>query len=159
MGERVKHWLYAGIVVVLLSTIYIIYHVGVAPYKDNQAQAIKIAKQHADLKTPQTFYLYNRNGQNWTVGGLDKKNHKIFVIINSNNKNIVILDQSAGISQQKAVNKVIARYDPKQIHNVALGLYHKKPVWEVTFQNKNHTIGYETIDFKTGHVVQNINNL
>lgn len=159
MGERVRHWVYAGIVIVLLSTIYIIYHIGASPYKTDQAQAIKIAKQHADLKTAETFYLYNRNAQNWTVGGLDQHKNKIFVIIDPDTKHVVILDQSSGISQKKAVNQVIAKYDPKQIHNIALGLYHKKPVWEVTFQNKNHTIGYETLDFKTGHVVQSINKL
>lgn len=159
MGERVRHWVYAGIVIVLLSTIYIIYHIGSAPYKTDQTQAIKIAKQHADLKTAETFYLYNRNTQNWTVGGVDQHKNKIFVIIDPSDKHVTILDQDAGISQQKAVNRVIARYDPQQIHNIALGLYHKKPVWEVTFQNKNHTIGYETLDFKTGHVVQSINKL
>lgn len=159
MGEKVRHWLYAGIIIVLLSTIYIIYHIGAAPYKSDQAQAIKIAKQHADLKTPETFYLYNRNVQNWTVGGIDRHKNKIFVIINPKDQHVVILDQSAGISQQHAVDKVIARFNPEQIHNVALGLYHQKPVWEVTFQGKNHTIGYETLDFKTGHVVQRINKL
>lgn len=159
MGEKIKHWLYAGFIIVLLSTIFIIYHVGSAPYKDMQTQAIQMAKQHAGLKTAETFYLYNRNQQNWTVGGVDKHRQKIFVIINPKNKHVVILDQSAGISQKTAVNKVIKADAPNQIHNVALGIYKQKPVWEITFSNKNHTTGYETLDFKTGKTVSRINNL
>lgn len=159
MNEKTKRWIYLAIIVVLLSTVYIIYHVGVSPYKSSQADAIALAKKNTNLKTPETFYLYNRNEQNWTVGGLDKSNRKIFVIINPKTNRIVVLNQNAGISKKTAINRVVARYNPKQIHNVALGIYKKKPVWEVTYQNKDDTIGFETFDFKTGRVVQRTTNV
>ncbi|MCD2255844.1 DUF5590 domain-containing protein [Agrilactobacillus fermenti] len=159
MNETIKHWLYASAIIILISTLFIIYHVGQSPYHQEQKAAIAFAKKNTDLKTPEAFYLYTRNQKNWTVGGKDRKGHQIFAIIDPKTNQVTILSQSSGITANKAIHKVIQKYRPKQIHNVALGLYHKRPVWEVTFRNKNSSIGYETIDFKTGKVISTINNL
>ena len=56
--------------------------------------------------------------------------------------------------RQTVVSTVASKYGAKKILHINLGLYKNKPTWEVAFQKKNGSVGYNLIDFRTGKSLQ-----
>ncbi|WP_119326279.1 hypothetical protein [Companilactobacillus musae] len=129
------------------------------PYASAKSQANDIAKEKAGIVEPDYFGNYTRQKQYYAVGGLTKGQKYRYIIIDAKSGKTDTFNKNSAPVRQSIVNGVVDRYNAKKILHINLGLYKDKPTWEVTFQKKNGSIGYNLVDFKTGKSVQIINNI
>jgi uncharacterized protein YpmB len=66
------------------------------------------------------------------------------------------MNADKGIESSEAVQKVLDLKETKKIKKVSLGLYDKKPVWEVVADSIDQGIKYYLIDFNQGEIVNTI---
>ena len=130
-----------------------------APYSSAKSQANDIAKEKAGIVQPDYFGNYTRDKQYYSVGGLTKGQKYRYIIINAKSGKTDIFNKNNAPVRQTVIDTVASKYNAKKILHINLGLYKNKPTWEVAFQKKNGSIGYNLIDFRTGKSIQIINNI
>lgn len=130
-----------------------------APNESAKSQANSIAKEKAGIVQPDYFGNYTRQKQYYSVGGLTKSDKYRYIIIDAKSGKTEVIDKNNAPVRQTVIDGVAQKYHAKKILHINLGIYKKKPTWEVAFQNKNGSIGYNLIDFRTGKSVQIINNI
>ncbi|QEA53746.1 DUF5590 domain-containing protein [Loigolactobacillus coryniformis] len=157
-----KHWKsysLIGVILLIIVSALLIYHAANKPAVTARREAVSLAEKYAHVTTVDDFYWFNRKHSYLTVAGQTKQHKAVFVIIAQKGGKITVLDQSAGISRNTALKRVWRTQAPKKVYNAALGLYHNKPVWEVSFADENGKLGYQTLAFKTGKSVKLIKNI
>lgn len=155
--SRIIRWILIVIVVVLLAawlTIAIANH----PKNVARRQATTIARKYGGLKSRTGFYIYNREKTYYTVSGKNAKGQNIFVIVSQKGGDVRVVKAASGITSSQAINKVKLRH-PKKVLKAAPGIFNGKVVWEVTYVNRQGSLCYDLINFKTGKYVQQIDNL
>ncbi|WP_283621877.1 cell wall elongation regulator TseB-like domain-containing protein [Limosilactobacillus avium] len=151
-----------NIIIAILMVLLLgwsIYAVSNQPRAAAKRQATQMAEKYAHLQHPQHFYIYNRESTFYTVTGKNQSGQPIMVIVPQKGGNIRVLKQNAGLSAQQVRAMTNRNRHPAKILKVAPGVFNDKTVWEVTYRNKKGNLCYDLINFKTGHYVQEINNL
>ncbi|KRO00543.1 extracellular protein precursor [Companilactobacillus kimchiensis] len=130
-----------------------------APYSSAKSQANDIAKEKAGIVEPDYFGNYTRQKQYYSVGGLTKGDKYRYIIINAKSGKTEVINKNNAPVRQTVIAGTAQRYNAKKILHINLGVYKDKPTWEVAFQKKNGSIGYNLVDFRTGKSIQIINNI
>ncbi|KRM98712.1 DUF5590 domain-containing protein [Loigolactobacillus rennini] len=157
-----KHWKsysLLGVILLIIFSALLIYHAANKPAATARHEAVTLAEKYAHVTQVDDFYWFNRKQSYLTVAGQTKQKKAVFVLVAQKGGKITILDQAAGISRNTALKRVWQTQNPKKVYSATLGLYRKKPVWEVSFANKNGQLGYQTLSFKTGKTVKLIKQL
>ncbi|MFD0897228.1 cell wall elongation regulator TseB-like domain-containing protein [Loigolactobacillus binensis] len=157
-----KHWKsysLIGVLLLLIVSALFIYHAANKPAVTAKREAVALAEKYAHVTTVDDFYWFNHKHSYLTVAGQTKQHQAVFVIVAQKGGKITVLNQSAGISRNTALKRVWRTQAPKKVYNATLGIYQKKPVWEIAFVDKNGQLGYQTLAFKTGESVKLIKNL
>ncbi|ERL66668.1 PepSY domain-containing protein [Schleiferilactobacillus shenzhenensis] len=153
MRSAWQKWAYWGALVVIIATVISVYFVATAPRRNAEKQATAVAARVAGVQTPQSFYLFNRNETDYTVGGKQRSGKNVFVIINAKTGRTRTLAASSGLSAAEARQQARADHAQATVTHVALGLYKKIPAWEVTLRQRDGTYQYVLLNFKTGKPV------
>lgn len=159
MNRSTKILLAISLVTLVLVSAITYINSSFAPYSSAKSQSNTIAKDTAGIVEPDYFGNYTRSDRYYSVGGLTAKKQYRYIIINAKSGKTNVVDKGNAPLRQTIVDGVAERYSPTKILHINLGLYKKKPTWEVTFENKNGSIGYNLIDFKSGKSIQLINNI
>lgn len=149
----------AILVVLVCGGGLIVYWQAGAPKRAAQANAVSFARKYAGLKNETNFYLFNRKATYFTVAGTNTKGQQVYVIIAKKGGRTVVLNQSAGISEQRASSLVKSQEKSSRVLKTNLGIWQKKPVWEVTYLNRSGKLCYTLFAFKNGKTVKEIQNL
>lgn len=158
MRRTTKVWIVVGIILIAAVSTFLFFSSAMEPYASAKNQANKIAYKSANISEPDYFSNFNHKKQYYTVGGRTDNNKYRYVVIDAKSGDIEILKNSH-YSRNKILNQVKNKHNPKKIKHINLGMIDKKPVWEVSFVNKDKSIGYEMIDYQNGKVIQTINNI
>lgn len=156
-GQTLRNILIVIIALVVIGGIF--YLISNQPRAAARRQTVSIAKKYAHLKSPGSFYIYNRESTYYTIAGKNAQNQPILVIVPQHGGNVRVLKQSKGLTAQEVTQQVTRSRHPQKILKAAPGVFNDKVVWEVTYRNKKGQLCYDLINFKTGKVVQTINNL
>lgn len=148
-----------GIVVVLLLLIFGGIHHATSPITKAKAQSVKIAKQYAGLKTDNGFYWTNLDQTYYTVAGKNNQNQSVYIIVPQKGGHVVALQQSNGMSRDQALSQVWSKQHPKKVLSAALSVFNGNPAWVISYMNQKGQLCYETLSFKTGKVLQSIENI
>lgn len=159
MNRSTKILLTISLIALAVVSVLTYINLSFAPYSSAKSQANQIAKDRAGIVTPDYFGNYTRDKQYYSVGGLTKNQKYRYIIINAKSGKTEIINKNNAPVRQSVMDEVISKYNAKKILHVNLGLYKNKPTWEVAFENKNGSIGYNLIDFRTGQSKQIINNI
>lgn len=159
MNRNTKILLAISLVTLVIVSALTYINSSFAPYSSAKSQSNNIARTSANITDPDYFGNYTRSKQYYSVGGLTSKKQYRYVIINAKTGKTQVIDKGNAPIRQTVIDGVAQRYNPTKILHINLGLYKKKPTWEVAFKNKNGTIGYNLVDFKSGKSVQLINNI
>ena len=81
------------------------------------------------------------------------------MVVSQHGGNVRVLKQSSGLTAQQVIQQVRQDHHPQKVLKAAPGVFNDKVVWEVTYRNQKGQLCYDLINFKTGKVVQTINNL
>lgn len=144
-------------VILLFSVIF--YVRSNRPMAKAEKEAVAIARKYADFDQVDQFYWYTREETYFGLTGTNKKGQEIVVIIPKSGEKVTVFNQSDGLTEAKALRKVIDTYKPADIIKITLGMYKDEPVWEVTARNKDDLLNYYLISFKTGEPVKVIENI
>ncbi|GKQ42682.1 hypothetical protein RD055328_06050 [Companilactobacillus sp. RD055328] len=158
MRRSTINWIIIGIVGVIATSIFVFFSIASEPYTSARSQANKIAYKSADIDNPNYFSNFTQDNQYYSVGGWTKENKYRYVMINAKSGKIKIL-KSNKYNRETTKNKILSKYNPKRINDINLGIIHNKPTWEVSFTNKNNSIGYAMVDYETNKITQLINNI
>ena len=63
-------------------------------------------------------------------------------------------EQNEGISQEKAVAKLTAERDPKEIVSVRLGMEKGLPLWEITYIDQENRYSFYYLSFEDGTFIR-----
>jgi len=159
MNRSTKVLLTISLIALAIVSALTYLNLSFAPYSSAKSQANNIAQEKAGIVEPDYFGNYTREKQYYSVGGLTKGEKYRYVIINAKSGKTEIINKNNAPVRQTVIDGVAQRYNAKKILHINLGLYKNKPTWEVTFQKKNGSIGYNLIDFRSGKSIQIINNI
>lgn len=156
-GQTIRNLLI--VIVAIIVIVGIFYLISNQPRSAARRQTVSIAKKYAHLKDPGSFYIYNRENTYYTIAGRNNQNQPILVVVSQHGGNVRVLKQSSGLTAQQVIQQVRQDHHPQKVLKVAPGVFNDKVVWEVTYRNQKGQLCYDLINFKTGKVVQTINNL
>lgn len=159
MSRSTKILLTISLIALAIVSALTYLNLSFAPYASAKSQANDIAKEKAGIVQPDYFGNYSRQKEYYAVGGLTKGQKYRYVIINAKSGKTEVINKNSAPVRQTIIDGVADRYGAKKILHINLGLYKNKPTWEVTFQNKNGSVGYNLIDFRTGKSISVLNNI
>lgn len=154
-----KHpfWLTAFIVIAtVVGSIFIIVQEINRPERYDSKVATEIAKKNTDLKKVDRVTRFVYNQVEYTVSGTKANGNSIFVVLTDNGKKATVYDQTAGVSEQKAIASVQSNPNLKKITSSRFGIIKNKPVWMVSYINQKDRLVTKTINFKTGEELKTI---
>lgn len=144
---------------VLILTVVLISIVLVqssSPMRKAKKQGIEVARKVADIEYVEDFYWFTREDTYFTVLGIDKNNNEKVVFLPQDGSEAVVMNQKDGIDDKEAVQKVLDLKETRKIKKVSLGLYEKKPVWEIVANGNENGINYYLVDFNDGEIINKI---
>lgn len=147
------------LILAIILILWISFAIANHPRREQQREAVTMARKYAHVDHVNGFYVYNREKTYYTVTGKNRHNQQVLVMIPQKGGNITVLKQSHGISNQQARQTVMSQEKPRKILRSAPGWFNDKVVWEVTYVNRQGALCYDLINFKTGKFVQRIDNL
>ncbi|WP_145912962.1 DUF5590 domain-containing protein [Pediococcus damnosus] len=159
--NHTSHWflIFVAAVIILIGGTSIIYHEVRQPVDSAKSQSLKIAKKYGHLKKETAFSWASYDQTYYTVTGTNQQNAPIYVIISNNGKKVRIFKQSAGINRNDVLKQVWNNDNPKKVTTISMGIFKKKPVWEVGYMNASGQLCLKTLNFKNGEVVRHVNNI
>lgn len=152
--------LFSIFLVLLIVTILSIGTAALRPYEQAKREAFAIARQQADLQTEDQFYWYNGEETYFSFFGKDGEGKEKVVIIHQDGGEVTVLNAEEVIPESTAWKITKRDKEPKRILEARIGLERNdEPVWEVSYEQQNGTIGYYVLSLKTGEWIQNIENI
>lgn len=146
------------IVVLLILALWGVHH-ATNPIVKAQTQSYSLAKKYAGLKTESGFYWTNLNKTYYTVAGTNRQNQPVYVIVPQKGGQLRILKQKDGLTRNTVLKRIWSQKNPKKVLQAALGVFNNQPAWYVNYVNQKGKLCYETIAFKSGKVLQSIENI
>ncbi|WP_125567994.1 DUF5590 domain-containing protein [Companilactobacillus insicii] len=159
MNRSTKILLTISIIALFIVSALTYINLSAAPSSSAKSQANTIAEQKAGITQPDYFGNFTREKQYYSVGGLTKNDKYRYIIINAKNGKTKIVNLNNAPVRKDIIQGVADRYSATKILHINLGMYKNKPTWEVAFENKKGTLGYNLVDFRTGKSIQILNNL
>lgn len=160
MGKQAHRTIIVGIIVVLIALVVGSYYSLTAARITARSQAVRIARTQGHIERTDFFAQYNRQSTYYCVGGYDqhRPNTYKYVLINGHTGRLRAISGDQSLPDQ-ARSIVQESQHPKKITRVALGYHRHQLVWEVTYFNRDHTVGYYLLNFKNTKIIQIIDNL
>ncbi len=144
------------VLLVVLLFYIILYTVADKPRREAYDQAKSVAEKEVGMQEYTDFYMYQGN-EHWDViTGVDKKGKEVGVWIPDGKDKPVTIALSEGISEEKAIAYVKQQESVEEIMSAKLGMEKNKPLWEVTYLDKENNLGYYYIDFYGKEVFKKI---
>ncbi|MTV81137.1 DUF5590 domain-containing protein [Secundilactobacillus folii] len=152
-------WTVLGVILVLIiATVWGVHH-ATAPVNQAKTQSISIAKKYAGLKTSNGFYWTNLNATYYTVAGTNQQNKAVYIIVPQKGGHVRVLNQSSGMTRNQALSQVWTKHKPQKVLSAALSVFNNRPAWIISYMNQKGQLCYETLSFKSGKVLQSIENI
>ncbi|WP_203628848.1 cell wall elongation regulator TseB-like domain-containing protein [Lentilactobacillus fungorum] len=152
-------WIGLAVILVLLFSVWIIFHQATQPMSTARSQTISMAKKYAGLKTVSSFYASDLGKTYYSVAGKDNKGQKIYVIIAKKGGNLTVINQSSGMTEAEIRNIINEKKSPKKINSISLTLIKGDPYWVVSYLNRDNQLCFTTLNFKTGNIYKSIENI
>lgn len=131
------------------------------PINEAEKIATKIAKEEASITTVHDFSIYNGTKTYYIIQGKasNGKNMIVWIPEEKKDRNIIIRAANRGVSKEDAIRIITEKKSPKEIKSVKLGMENNIPLWEVYYSSTEDSISYYYIDFATGRMLKDIENL
>jgi uncharacterized protein YpmB len=145
------------LIVIIFSSIF--YIRSTRPMRQARNEAIEIAQKYTDLKEVDQFYWFNRQSSSFSLTGTDDKKNEIVVIIPKSGEKVSVYNQSDGLTEDEAKQKVAEEHPNESIQKATLGLFENQPAWEVMTKDDSGALNYYLLGFKDGEEINVINNI
>lgn len=161
--RTVKKWLWISgfVILMVIGVSLFIYMKAMEPLNEAEEMATNIAKEEASIETVQNFSIYNGTQTYYIIQGKasNGKNMIVWIPEKEKNRKIVVKEAKKGVSQEEAKRIVEREKSPQEIKSVKLGMENNIPLWEIYYSSNEDSISYYYIDFDTGKMLKDIENL
>lgn len=158
VGRRVLITIISAIVIVIIATLWGVHH-ATSPITKAKRQAVQIAVKYAGLKDTSDVYWSNLNATYYTVSGTNKQKQAVYIIVPQKGGHVRVLQQAKGLTRNEALSQIWSKKRPKKVLSAALSVFNNHPAWVVSYTNQKGQLCYETLNFKSGKVLQSIENI
>lgn len=152
-------WIISLVCLIILGFSANLYLDAVKPVKTAKEKATEIAKEKASLKSIDNFTLFHGTDTYYIVEGKNSKKEDVIVWINEKTSSITVKKKQDGISKKDAINALLDNRSPSVINTVRLGMVQGIPAWEIYTHSEDELINYYYLDFETGEILLNIENI
>ena len=133
-----------AILLAILVTIIIFFVRTNQPMAQAKKEATAIAKTSANLETVDKFYWFTRKNDKGT---------QIVVIVPKSGEKVTVLNQKDGQTEQQITDIVAKAHPDESVMKATLGLYDKRPAWEVVTENDQGVLTYYLMSFDKGEEI------
>lgn len=142
-----------AILLAILVTIIIFFVRTNQPMAQAKKEATAIAKTSANLETVDKFYWFTRKNTYFTLTGKNDKGTEIVVIVPKSGEKVTVLNQKDGQTEQQITDIVAKAHPDESVMKATLGLYDKRPAWEVVTENDQGVLTYYLMSFDKGEEI------
>uniref|UniRef100_UPI002477D708 cell wall elongation regulator TseB-like domain-containing protein n=1 Tax=Enterococcus faecalis TaxID=1351 RepID=UPI002477D708 len=107
----------------------------------------------ANLETVDKFYWFTRKNTYFTLTGKNDKGTDIVVIVPKSGEKVTVLNQKDGQTEQQITDVVAKAHPDESVMKATLGLYDKRPAWEVVTENDQGVLTYYLMSFDKGEEI------
>ncbi len=147
------------IMLLLIFGVTIVLTRSLSPYNQAKAETAQLASQKANLSTAEDFYWFNGNETYFTITGLNSEGTPIVVIIQQDGGEMKIFNEEDTISKERAIQLTVQRETPHKVLEARIGQYNQSPIWEVSFEQENGSIGYASFSLTSGEWIRTVKNI
>lgn len=147
------------IMLLLIFGVTIVLTRSLSPYNQAKAETAQLASQKANLRTAEDFYWFNGNQTYFTITGLNSEGTPIVVIIQQDGGEMKIFNEEDTISKERAIQLTVQRETPHKVLEARIGQYNQSPIWEVSFEQENGSIGYASFSLTSGEWIRTVKNI
>lgn len=147
------------IMLLLIFGVTIVLTRSLSPYNQAKAETAQLASQKANLRTAEDFYWFNGNETYFTITGLNSEGTPIVVIIQQDGGEMKIFNEEDTISKERAIQLTVQRETPHKVLEARIGQYNQSPIWEVSFEQENGSIGYASFSLTSGEWIRTVKNI
>jgi uncharacterized protein YpmB len=140
-----------GGILLLVGNLY--YIIRSDEIKSNKAAIAEITKS-TDLDVVENVNFYFGSSPYRVVSGKTKSGESILVWMNEETKEITIKSEEEGWSKDQVLQRVKEERDPANIKSVRLGMEGNRPIWEITYLDKEQRLNFYYALFETGEFVK-----
>ncbi|MEH7198263.1 cell wall elongation regulator TseB-like domain-containing protein [Priestia megaterium] len=146
----------AAVLLIIGGISFSIYHSSVKDVQSAEEKAASQAKKEFNFKSVTSTQPYFGNHAFYVVEGTNRSNQKVIAWMPKSKKQTAVLKKaSSGITKEKAISIVKNDKNPQEIKSVRLGIEKKKPLWEVTYVDKDKKhLTYYYLDFSSGEFIK-----
>lgn len=141
--------------IALVVGAVVLFIVATIPQRQAQAQATRVAEQHANLVSVDNFYTFSRAETYYTVTGQDNENRNIIVIVPARGDSLTVLNAADGNNAGQVRTIVRQAHPDLTITRVNLGMFRDRPTWEVVARNSDGVFQFFLVDWANGQFVSN----
>lgn len=154
-------WIIGFLLVVIIGVSSFVYIKAMEPVKEAEKLATKIAKEEASIETVHDFSIYSGTKTYYIIQGKASsgKNMIVWIPEEKKNRNIIVREAKRGVSKKEVIEIITEKKSPKEIKSVKLGMENNIPLWEIYYSSTEDSISYYYIDFATGKMLKDIENL
>lgn len=159
MSQRLVNRLTA-IIVILLIVFMGIFMMSQQSINQAQAETEQLVSLDHPIKQVNKFYWLTTPEETFfSLDFTDQEGEGRYAIVAQEGGDVFYYKHNEIITEKDAKGLTLNYAESKNIIQARLGMYHNKPVWEVTFTNNEDAMNYYYIDAQTGEWIQTIANL
>lgn len=156
--EFSNSWIIWTALLVLVFSIFVVFHLALKPMNSAKKQTIDIAKKYGKVNKITEFYSTNLNKTYYSVAGVNQAKQKVYVMVAKKGGHITVLQANDGVTEDQIKNKVTA-LKPQKIVSIGLTKIKDKSYWLAGYIGKNNKMNYVTYKYSNGNLQKTIKNV
>ncbi|MBS9335869.1 hypothetical protein [Fructobacillus papyrifericola] len=154
-----KFFVIALTIFILLFAAFAFYaYMALRPMAKAESNVQAVVKQKTSLTNLHDMTVDYRDGSTYAVLGSENGQSKV-AIIHGKEKKVHVFDYGNGLTRNQIKQLLKNDYQSKRIYSANLSEYQNTLVWELSYQAKDGSLNYLTIDYKNGTVYRAVNGI
>ncbi|MBS9334809.1 hypothetical protein LQZ24_01985 [Fructobacillus sp. M1-13] len=145
-------------VIVIGAGLAIYAYLALRPMAKAESNVQAVVKQKTQLTNLHDMTVDYRDGSTYAVIGSENGKEKVAIIHGKSSK-VKVFDFGNGMTKVQLKAKLKGDYQAKKIYSANLSEYQNALVWELSYQGKDGSLNYLTLDYKNGTVYRAVNGL
>ncbi|MDD9139283.1 hypothetical protein H7198_06735 [Fructobacillus sp. CRL 2054] len=146
-------------IAVLIFAAFAFYaYMALRPMAKAESNVQTVVSQRTSLTDLHDMTVDYRDGATYAVLGSEKGKSKVAIIHGKKGK-VQVFDYGNGISKAELKQKLQTDYHPKKVYSANLSEYQGALVWEISYQAKDGSLNYLTMDYKNGSIYRAVNGI
>lgn len=150
-------WVLVFIILFYIGSVLVFFGAG-SSSRNNDRQMASLARQQTPITNIDAYYHLDRGVSSYALKGESPKGKTYYFVYLPHSKKAYVYPARKGTSQAQ-IRRQFSQSGAGKISAINLGWYKGQAAWEVSYQKNNGTLGYVLYDFKSGKMLNQVDNL